>query len=599
MSEPLPQGAGHRVEQSLSVAALALMAVLPLVEILARETMGGGIAGSIPFVQHLTLVVTFLGAALAAQSDRMLAMSTGEFLPKPAAAAAKVFAYAMAAGITVALAWASWELVSVEREAGETIAWGLPTWAVLLVMPVGFAAIALRMVWRSADAWLGRILAALGLLIPVAFGWWEWMGTFNVVTPGIAVILLATLLGMPIYAAIGGATLLLLWYDMAPLASLTTETYRLASSPMLPAIPLFTISGYLLAEGGASKRLLRLFEAWVGWMPGGMAVVTALTLAFFTPLTGASGVTILSIGGLLLPVLVKASYPERTSVGLVTVSGSIGLLFPPSLPVILYAFYANQEIEDLFIGGLIPGFLLVGVVAVWAGHRGWTNGARTHPFNLAEARASLWDAKWELLLPIVVLGGIFGGFTTLVEASAVTVLYAFFVECFVYRDLSFRRDVPRILVECATLVGGFMIILSVALGFTSYLIFEQVPDQAFEWVQGHIESQWAFLLALNVFLIICGALMDIYSAIIVVVPLITPMAAAYGIDPVHLGIVFLANMELGYLMPPMGENLFLSSFRFEKSLFEVYRSVLPYMLMLLIAVLLITYIPALTLFAIR
>ena len=271
------------------------------------------------------------------------------------------------------------------------------------------------------------------------------------------------------------------------------------------------------------------------------------------------------------------------------------LLFPPGLPVILYAFYAGQEIEKLFIGGLVPGFVLVAVVALWAGRRGWTSGARTQAFDWPEARAALWDSKWELLLPVVVLAGIFGGLTTLVEAASVTVLYAFFVECFVYGDLKVKDDLPRILVECSTLVGGFMIILSVALGFTSYLIFEQVPDRAFEWVNTHIESQWAFLLALNIFLIVCGALMDIYSAIIVVVPLITPMAAAYGVDPVHLGIIFLANMELGYLMPPMGENLFLSSFRFDKPLLEVYRSVLPYMLMLLAAVLLITYFPSLTL----
>lgn len=595
MSEPLPSGAWNRGEQSLSVAVLSAMAILPLVEIVARETVGGGIPGSIPFVQHLTLVITFLGAALAAKSDRMLAMSTGQFLPESAAAAAKILAYGIAAGVTVALAWAAWALVEVEREAGEMLAWGLPTWTVLLVMPIGFVAVAARLLWTASDAWLGRALAALGLLIPVAFGWWEWLATFDVVTPGVAVILAATALGMPIYAAIGGATLLLLWYDMAPLASLTTETYRLAASPMLPAIPLFTVSGYLLAEGGASKRLLRLFESWVGWMPGGLAVVVTLTLAFFTPLTGASGVTILSIGGLLLPVLVKASYPERTSLGLVTVSGSIGLLFPPSLPVILYAFYAGQEIEDLFLGGLLPGFLLVGATAAWAAHRGLRSGVQARPFDWTEARAALWDSKWELLLPAVVLAGIFGGLTTLVEAAAVTVLYSFIVEHFIYRDLKIRKDLPRILVECSTLVGGFMIILSVALGFTSYLIFEQVPDRAFEWVQAHIESQWAFLLALNLFLIVCGALMDIYSAIIVVVPLITPMATAYGVDPVHLGIIFLANMELGYLMPPMGENLFLSSFRFDKSLVEVYRSVLPYMLMLLIVVLLITYVPALTL----
>ncbi|MCB1019628.1 MAG: TRAP transporter large permease, partial [Acidobacteria bacterium] len=264
-------------------------------------------------------------------------------------------------------------------------------------------------------------------------------------------------------------------------------------------------------------------------------------------------------------------------------------------PVILYAFYADQPIEKLFVGGLLPGFLLVAVVAGYAATVGARRGVETTPFSGAEAKAALWRAKWDLFLPLLVLGGIFGGFTTLVEAAALTVLYAFVIECGVFRSLSVTKDLPRIFLECATLVGGFMIILGVALGLTNWLIFEQIPDQALAWVQEHIESKYVFLLALNLFLIVVGALMDIYSAIIVVVPLITPIGAAYGIHPVHLGIIFLANMELGYLMPPMGENLFLSAFRFDKSLIEVYRATLPYMLILLAAVLVITYWPAFTL----
>jgi tripartite ATP-independent transporter DctM subunit len=319
--------------------------------------------------------------------------------------------------------------------------------------------------------------------------------------------------------------------------------------------------------------------------------VATLVLAFFTPLTGASGVTILSMGGLLLPLLMSAGYPERSSMGLVTVSGSIGLLFPPSLPVILYAFYANQPLEKLFLAGLLPGCLLVVVVAGWAARSGYLAGAKKTPFVWGEARQSLWAAKWDLLLPVVVLAGIWAGFTTLVEAAAVTVFYAVLVECGIFRSLSIRRDLPRITVECATLIGGFMIILGVAMGFTSWLIFEEIPTHALEWVQGNIESKWVFLLALNLFLIVIGALMDIYSAIIVVVPLVAPIGAAFGVDPVHLGIIFLANMELGYLMPPMGENLFLAAYRFDKPLSAVYRSTLPYTVMLLIAVLVITFWP--------
>jgi tripartite ATP-independent transporter DctM subunit len=404
---------------------------------------------------------------------------------------------------------------------------------------------------------------------------------------------------MPIFTAIGGMALLLFWADGTPISAVPGEAYRLSTSAALPAIPLFTLGGYLLAEGGSSRRLVRLFTALVGWLPGGVAIATTIVLAFFTPLTGASGITILSMGGLLLPVLVKARYPETTSIGLVTVSGSIGLLLPPSLPVILYAFYADLMLEELFIGGIIPGIMLIVAVAGWGAFRGVSSGAERTAFNAREAAAAVWTAKWELLLPVILLGGIFGGYTTLVEAAALIVVYTIVIECFVFRDLSVRRDLPRVFVESATLVGGFMIILGVALGLTSYFVLAQIPMHLLDWVQLHIESPLLFLLALNILLIIAGALMDIYSAILVIVPLITPMAAVYGIDPVHLGIVFLANMELGYLMPPMGENLFLSAYRFDQPLTRIYRSTLPYVVILLIVVLLITYIPALTLWPVN
>jgi tripartite ATP-independent transporter DctM subunit len=363
----------------------------------------------------------------------------------------------------------------------------------------------------------------------------------------------------------------------------------------LPAIPLFTLAGYLFSEGGASRRLMRTFTALVGSMPGGLAIVTTLVLAFFTPFTGASGITILSIGGLLLPMLTRASYPERTSVGLVTVAGSIGLLFPPSLPVILYGIYAQTPIDRLFVAGLIPGILLVAAVAGWGAFRGWRAGVARAPFHAREAAAAIWDAKWELLLPVVVLAGIVGGFVTLVESAALTVLYALVVECLVYRDLSVRRDLPRIAVECSTLAGGFLIILAAALAFTNYMVHVEAPMLALAWARQHIHSQLVFLLALNGFLLVVGALMDIYSAILVVVPLIVPIATiGFNVDPVHLGIIFLANMELGYLTPPMGENLFLASYRFKLPLSLIYRYTLPYCLMLLITVLLITYVPKLS-----
>ena len=588
-----------RIENALAIAVLTVMALLPLAEIVGRRWLGGGIPGSFPIVQHLTLWITFVGAALAARSDRLLALSTTTFFSEVWSRRIRIVTSGLAAGITAALISASFDLVRVDYEFGDRVAWGIPVWVAECIMPLSLALVAGRLIWRVSGGLGARALASLGLLVPVVFGLIEVPEEAGLVLPAAFVLAVATAFGLPIYAAVGGAALLLFWEEGMPLAAVPGETYRLTTEAMLPAIPLFTVGGFILAEGGSGKRLMRLFSAWVGWMPGGLAIMVTLVLAFFTPLTGASGITILSMGGLLLPMLVKARYPEKTSLGLVTVSGSIGLLFPPSLPVILYAFYAEQPMERLFVGGLLPGFVLVLVVAAWAGQRGWASGALRTPFDRTEALSALWEGKWEILLPVVVLGGIFGGYTTLVEASAITVLYAFVVECFIFKGLSIKRDLPRIFVESATLIGGFMIILGVALGFTSYLVIAEVPAQALAWVQTHIESKILFLLALNVFLIIVGALMDIYSAILIIVPLITPMAAAYGIDPVHLGIIFLANMELGYLMPPMGENLFLSSYRFNQPLTRIYRSTLPYVVMLLIAVLLITYVPAMTLWLVE
>ena len=583
------------IENTFSIAVLAAMSMIPLLEIAGRETIGRGIPGSIPLVQHLTLWIAFLGAGLAARSNTLLALSTPDFLPARWRSPVRIFTAAVGAGIAACLLLASIDLVRIERPFGEEVALGIPVWVTLTVMPVGFALIAGRIVWHASETWKGRLVAGAGLLIPLAFGISPSLQGSGLVLPASMIVLAATALGLPIFAALGGMALLLFWNDGVPVAAVPGEGYRLSASAYMPAVPLFTLGGFILSEGGASRRLMRAFTALFGWMPGGLAIVTTLVLAFFTPLTGASGVTILSMGGLLLPVMRKAGYPEGTSVGLVTVSGSIGLLIPPSLPIILYAIYARVSIVDLFIGAVVPGILLILVVAGWGAGRGWWAGATRTPFRTGEALRAVWATKWELFLPVVILVAIFGGFATLVETSALTVLYALTLECLIYGNLSLRRDLPRIAVQCATLVGGFFIILSVAFGFNAYLIDAQIDVRAVDWIQGQIASPIAFLLALNVFLVIVGALMDIYSAIFVVVPLIVPMGLAYGIDPVHLGIIFLANMELGYLMPPMGENLFLASMRFEQPLVQIYRSTLPYIVMLIVAVLIITYVPVLTL----
>jgi C4-dicarboxylate transporter, DctM subunit len=585
----------NRIEDMIPIFVLVLMSILPLIEILGRLAWGGGLPGSIVLVQHLTLWIAVAGAMLAARSDRLLALSIQSMLPNKFSRPVKIVTSGLAAGITTCILLASLDHLRIEREAGEIVAWGIPVWVMILIIPVSFAVLTGRLILHAADSVRGKLLASVGLLIPLLFRLCTSAGDTGVLIPVSLVIVIATALGMPIFAGIGGAALLLFWLDGTPLNSVPMEAYRLTVSPMLPAIPLFALAGYILAEGGSSKRLTRLFSALVGWMPGGTAFAITLVLAFFTPLTGASGMTILSMGGLFLPVLLKAGYPYKTSIGLITVAGSIGLLFPPSLPVFLYAFKAEQSYEDLFVGGFLPGILLAVVVGSWAALRGHFSGATTTPFRSGEAIAALWESKWELLLPVVLLAGFAGGYATLVETAALTVLLTFVIECLIHKELRILQDLPRVFVECATLVGGFMIILCVALGFTNYLIMDEVPDLALTWTQTHIQNPLLFLLALNILLVIVGALMDIYSAIIVIVPLIIPMAAAYGINPIHMGIIFLANMELGYLMPPMGENLFLSAYRFDQSLVKVYRSTLPYVLTLAITVLAITYLPIMTL----
>jgi tripartite ATP-independent transporter DctM subunit len=540
----------NRMEDLLPILILAVMSILPLIDSLGRLVGRNGISGSIVLVQHLTLWIAVTGAMLAARSDRLLALSTQSMLPDKFSRPIKLVTSALAAGVTTCILLASLDHVRIERNAGGIVSWGIPVWVMISIIPISFAVLTGRLIWHAASSTRGRLLASIGLLIPLSFELFTSAGDTGVLIPACLAILIATALGMPIFASIGGAALLMFWLDGTPLNSVPMQAYRLTVSPMLPAIPLFALAGYILAEGGSSKWLTRLFSALVGWMPGGTAFAITLVLAFFTPLTGASGMTILSMGGLFLPILLKAGYPYKTSVGLITVAGSIGLLFPPSLPVFLYAFKAEQSCRDLFVGGFLPGVLLVLVVGGWAALRGHFSGATTTPFRFSESIAAVCESKWELLLPVALLACFAGGYATLVETAALTVLLAFVIECLIHKDLRILHDLPRVFVECATLVGGFLIILCVALGFTNYLILAQVPDLALTWTQAHIQNPRLFLLALNILLVIVGALMDIYSAIIDVVPLIAPMAAPYGNNPIHLGIIFLSNMELGYLMPP-------------------------------------------------
>jgi C4-dicarboxylate transporter, DctM subunit len=398
------------------------------------------------------------------------------------------------------------------------------------------------------------------------------------------------LLGVPLFIVISGLTLCLLFSGQIDSSAIIIEMYRMATTPILVAIPLFTFAGYLLSESGAPKRLIRLSNAILGWLPGGVSMIALLTCAVFTALTGATGLTIIAMGGILLPAMLKGKYPESFSLGLLTTSGTLGLLFPPSLPLIIYAIVAKVRIDELFLGGILPGILLILLLAVFCFNKAIIVKVPRTGFNVPEVFRAVKDSIWELPLPIVVLGGIYGGYFVVSEAAAITATYVLVVEVFIYRDIKWR-ELPQIMKKSMVLVGGILIILGAALGLTNYLIDAELPMMTLDFLKAHITSPFLFLIMLNFFLLAVGCIMGMFPALTVVVPLITPVAQAYGIHPVHLGIIFLANLEIGASIPPLGINLFISSIRFNKPILSLYFASLPFIGILLIGLAIITYLP--------
>lgn len=411
---------------------------------------------------------------------------------------------------------------------------------------------------------------------------------------GILLLLLA-LYGTSLFVIIGAIALLAFTFADINTSSIIIELYRLSKQPVLLAIPLFTFAGYLLAESNTPKRLVNLSRAFFGWVPGGLAIVTLVSCAIFTAFTGASGVTIIALGGLLYPVLQAEKYPEKFNLGILTASGNLGLLFPPSLPIILYGLVAKTSIDQLFIAGVIPSILMVGMLSVYSVIYMRKIHTDIEPFTWKNTIQAVKEAAWEIPLPFIVIGGIYLGFFTATEAAAVTAFYVLIVEVFIYRDINLKTGLPKVIRDSMVLVGGILVILSTALGLANYMIDAEIPMRILEWMQTFISSKLAFLLVLNLFLLVVGALMDIFSAIMVVVPLIIPIASEFGIHPVHLGIIFLANLGIGYSTPPVGMNLFIASFRFEKPVLKLYVATIPFLIILLAALLLITYIPDLSL----
>ena len=587
----------HRLENLLLYVSLFSLILIGVSELSLVKALLGEyrIPGAEVLIRHMTLVLGMVGGLIASREGKLLAItSIRDLLPKQYHKGIDFFTGLIGIAVSVWLACAAFQFASVEKEFGDRLAIGIPFWWFQAVLPIGFFGIALRLFWRAANTWKGRallfvLLLAIGAAIfPVS------AESTKQVWPHLTVLGVAALLGTPIFVAIGGAAVLLFWGQGDPVASVSLDHYEQVTNPLLATLPLFTLAGFFLARSKASQRLVNFFHAWAKPIPGGEGIVTILACAFFTTFTGGSGVTILALGGILLPVLVAGKYTENQGIGLLTGAGSLGILFPPCVPLIIYSIVSGVGMNQMFLAGIVPGFLMLGLTGVWAVYLVRRSGVTKERFELKEALRATWEAKWELALPVIPIVLIFGGYALPVNAAAATAMYAFVIEAFVHRELKWKGSLKEALSECGLLVGGVLLILGTAMGFTNFLITEHVPDNTAIWLSESIESKILFLLCLNVFLILVGCLMDIFAAIIVITPLLLPVGAAFGIHPMHLGIIILANLELGFLTPPVGLNLFISSYRFNRPILEVTKYSIPVFLVLLIGVLLITYFPVIT-----
>ncbi len=610
-SDGLNGGGSHwafKLAGAVALLALGAMVVLPLLQagsrVVNRRLLSVPVPNTVEWVRHLTLWTGLLGALFASWKDRHLAIAVGEAVRSSAwKARFSALSRGGAVGILVCLTVSSTQLGLAYAGMGDfgQIGGWLPLWVAMAPMPLAFGAMTVATYWRPGEAWSSRFwILLLALLVgPVLVLIPLGDGAFLRAVGILAICMLAGV-GMPLFAALGGTALLLFFLD--PAGSVTwplDQTYRITSEGLLPCIPLFVLAGVILARGEAATRLIKVARTWTGWVPGGASVATILACAFFTAVTGASGVTILALGGLLLPVLIAAKHTERFSLGLVTASGSVGLLFFPSIPVILYAvrgssMVAPLGVKELFLAGLIPGMLLLLILAAYSMFQVRSSWATRPSFTLREAMGAARIAWGDLLLPVLVVVAFFGGLMTLVETAALVAVWAFLLEFVVHRTLRLRKDLLATFFESCLVVGALVAVIGMAFGLFSFLMDHQVPETVATWLTSTIESKLVFLLVLNVLLLVVGALIDIFSAIVLIVPILAAVAPEYGIGPAHLGIVFLANLELGYLTPPVGMNLFLSSLTFDKPVLKVWRAALPFLAIFAIWVLLVTYVPFLS-----
>jgi len=600
-------------ENSVAYLSLILLAVFPFLNVIAVKFFNTGVPNSTEYTHYLVFIVTFLGGMITTREKKHLSLSLNFDLKEPLRTNIKIVVAFFAVMITTAFAWSSGAFVLNAFDKTQKIG-AFPERLLASVMVIGYVVMAIRFLLYVPKGGSKRIFASIGFLAGsiVAFSSIikiiavlseKDIDSFNTLMKfsdsinseiAIFVILILILLSifeLPIFIMLGGIAYFLFANLNEPLEIISATSHEmLTETHALAALPLFTLTGFILSESKASERLVKLFKEFFSWIPGGMAIMAIIVSSFFTTFTGASGVTILALGALLFSVLRKSKYKEKFSVGLLTSSGSVGLLFPPSLPIIMYGIIAGVSIKKMFLGGIIPGIVMVLALVIYGVYYSYKNELSRGKINVIEALKSVRGAIWEILLPVVILFAFFGGWATLVESSAIAVIYAFIVEFIIHRDLKIS-EFPKVIMKTLPIIGGILMILAVAKGLSEFIIMEEIPVKLVEWAKVSIHSKYIFLLFLNIALLITGMFMDIFSAIMVVVPLILPLGELFGIHPVHLGIIFLANMELGYMTPPVGLNLFLSSYRFNKPMTEVYKSIIPFFIIQLISVLLITYIP--------
>jgi tripartite ATP-independent transporter DctM subunit len=551
--------------------------------------MGKGIDNAPVVVQHLGLLMAMAGAIAAERFGHLT--SLGVMLPR---------FYAVgqlgAAAVCGVLAWASGQLVLSEMSAEQMLAYGVPVWWFEAAMPIGFACLALKLGARCSTQW--HLKLAGSLVAPLLGAWlaYSFDGEALPLWPWVMGLVLLLSFGSPIFAVLGGLALALFWQDGLPLASIALSHYQITVNPSLPALPLFTLAGLIFAGTGAAQRLGAVFVALFGGGKTGTVIAATVLCSCFTAFTGGSGVTILALGGLLLPLLQGVGYPERKGISLVTSASALGVLLAPSVPLIMYAIIARVPINTMFLAGIVPAVVMVVCLLIFGGYLRKdvirTDSTAKSTFSMQALRDAAWHAKWELLAPVVAIGSLASGFATPTESAALTAIYAVLTQAFAHRELDAKK-LGDCLSQCTQIIGGVMLILGMALGLTNYLVDAGIPDLATEWVQSVTQNKWVFLLALNVFLFAAGALMEIYAAIVVLVPLLLPLAISYGIDPVHFGIIFLANMEMGFLCPPAGMNIYFASAVFKQPIRTVAASVAPALLAIFVGTLLISWLPLL------